>query len=51
MSAAVRASLVEMTPTERMVALLIGLDPEDLGYVWSSLPRDLVDDVTRAPVR
>ena len=48
LSAAVRESLVESTPRETLLAILARLDPEDLSYVWPSLPEDVLDEVTQA---
>jgi magnesium transporter len=48
LSAAVRESLVESTPRETLLAMLARLDPEDLSYVWPSLPQDVLDEVTQA---
>ncbi len=48
LSAAVRESLVESTPRETLLAMLARLDPEDLSYVWPSLPEDVLDEVTQA---
>ncbi len=48
LSAAVRATLVELTPRPALITLLARLDPEDLGYVWASLPKEVHDDVTEA---
>jgi magnesium transporter len=47
-SAAVRESLVAVTPREDLIALLSTLDPEDLGYVSDSLPADVVDELSGA---
>jgi magnesium transporter len=47
LSAAVRQSLVESTPRETLLAMLARLDPEDPSYVWPSLPRDVLDEVTQ----
>ena len=43
-----RESLVESTPRETLLAMLARLDPEDLSYVWPSLPEDVLDEVTQA---
>jgi magnesium transporter len=48
LSTAVRQSLVEHTPREALLAMLTRLDSDDLGYVWSSLPQDVHDEVTRS---
>ena len=48
LSAAVRESLVESTPRETLLEMLARLDPEDLSYVWPSLPEDVLDEVTQA---
>lgn len=48
LSAAVRQSLVDSTPRDTLLAMVAGLDSDDLGYVWSSLPQDLQDEVTRS---
>jgi len=45
---AVRAGLVEVTPRERLVALLATLDPGDLGYVSEAVPSEVVDEASRA---
>ena len=47
-SAAIRESLVEMTPRENLIAFLSTLDPEDLVYVSESLPDDVVDQLSQA---
>jgi magnesium transporter len=47
-SAAVRDSLVAVTPREDLIALLSTLDPEDLGYVSESLPEEVVDELSEA---
>ena len=47
-SEAVRASLVEVTPPDYLVALLSTLDPGDLGYVSNALPDDILDRVSHA---
>jgi magnesium transporter len=46
-SDAVRESLVEITPREILVGLLVRLDPEDLGYVSEAIPREVLDEVAR----
>lgn len=43
----VRASLVEATPHDRLLEILIRLDPEDLAYVSSSLPEEVRDAISR----
>ncbi|HVG87241.1 MAG TPA: hypothetical protein VM820_22150, partial [Vicinamibacterales bacterium] len=48
LSAAVRESLVESTPRETLLEMLARLDPEELSYVWPSLPGDVLDEVTQA---
>jgi magnesium transporter len=48
LSAAVRQSLVESTPRETLVAILAGLDSDDLGYVWPSLPPDIQLEVSQS---
>ena len=35
-------------PAKISVALLVTLDPEDLGYVSESLPADVLDEASRA---
>jgi magnesium transporter len=45
--AAVRDSLVDATPRAGLVALLLTLDPDDLGYVSDALPADVLDEVSR----
>jgi magnesium transporter len=47
-SAAVRDSLVAVTPREDLIALLSTLDPEDLGYVSESLSEEVVDELSEA---
>jgi magnesium transporter len=47
-SAAVRDSLVAVTPRQDLIALLSTLDPEDLGYVSESLPEEVVDELSEA---
>jgi magnesium transporter len=47
-SAAVRDSLVAVTPREDLIALLSTLDPEDLGYVSESLPEEVVNELSEA---
>lgn len=44
----VREWLVEATPQETLVQLLLTLDPEDLGYVAESIPQEILADVARA---
>ena len=48
LSAAGRESLVESTPRETLLEMLARLDPEELSYVWPSLPGDVLDEVTQA---
>jgi magnesium transporter len=43
----IREWLVEATPHETLVRLLLMLDPEDLGYVSESIPPDVLSDVSR----
>ena len=43
----VREWLVEATPHDRLVPLLLTLDPEDLGYVSESIPNGILSDVSR----
>jgi magnesium transporter len=47
-SEAVRASIVEVTPRNDLVAMLATLDPGDLGYVSDALPEDILDEVSQA---
>src|ERR687895_586008 len=47
-SEAVRSSLVENTPHERLVEVLVRLDPEDLAYVSPPLAPELLAEVLRA---
>ena len=47
-SESARASLIESLSQEELVSVLTTLDPEDLGYIADSLPRDVVSEVTRA---
>jgi magnesium transporter len=44
----VREWLVEATPRATLVAILLTLDPEDLGYVSESIPSEILSDVSRA---
>jgi magnesium transporter len=44
----VREWLVEATPHETLVEVLLTLDPEDLGYVSESIPQEVLADVSRA---
>ena len=44
----VREWLVEATPRESLVPLLLTMDPEDLGYVSESIPAEILADVSRA---
>ena len=46
-SAAVRESLVESTASERLVSVLLTLDPEDLAYVSEEVPGDILASVSR----
>jgi magnesium transporter len=48
LSGAVRKSLVDVTDREDLVRLLSTLDPEDLGYVAESLPKDVLDELSVA---
>ena len=43
----VREWLVEATPHDLLVQLLLTLDPEDLGYVSESIPDEILSDVSR----
>ena len=43
----VREWLVEATPRDALVHLLLTLDPEDLGYVSESIPQEILADVSR----
>jgi magnesium transporter len=47
-SGAVRESLASSTPRDRLVQMLITLDPADLGYVSESVPPDVLDEVSQA---
>lgn len=47
-SAVVRNWMVDVTGRARLVQLLTTLDPDDLGYVSESVPRDVLDEVSRA---
>jgi magnesium transporter len=47
-SNAIRKSLVDVTPRERLMRLLAALDPEDLGYVSESLPEDVLEELSQA---
>jgi magnesium transporter len=47
-SKAVRDSLVEATSWDDLIALLSTLDPDDLGYVSESLPRDVLHELSLA---
>jgi len=44
----VREWLVEATPRDALVALLLMLDPEDLGYVSESIPQEILAEVSHA---
>ena len=44
----VRRSIAHTMPRERLVTLLLQLDPEDLAYVSDSVPEDVLSDVSRA---
>jgi len=44
----VREWLVEATPHDSLVGLLLMLDPEDLGYVSESIPQEILAEVARA---
>jgi magnesium transporter len=46
-SDAVRESIVEQTPQERLIAILSGLDPEDLAYVSAPISPDVLEQVAR----
>ena len=48
LSAAVRESLVTLTPRAGLVRLLAGLDPEDLAYVSEAVPPDVLTEVSTA---
>lgn len=45
---AVRESIVDFTPRDRLVEILVALDPEDLRYVSGTLPEDIVTEMSRA---
>lgn len=47
-SSVVREWLVEATPPQSLVEMLLTLDPEDLGYVSESIPPAILNDVSRA---
>jgi magnesium transporter len=47
-SRVVREWLVEATPQQSLVEMLLTLDPEDLGYVSESIPPAILNDVSRA---
>jgi magnesium transporter len=47
LSDAVRASIVEETPRERLVDLLARLDAEDLAFVSEPIPADVLGEVAR----
>lgn len=47
-SEAVRESLVGFTSHDDLVTMLVGLDPEDLGYISDSLPDDVMREASRA---
>jgi magnesium transporter len=44
----VREWLVEATPHDALVGLLLMLDPEDLGYVSEAIPQEILVEVSRA---
>jgi magnesium transporter len=46
-SSAVRESLADIMPRERLKSVLSTLDPEDIGYVSESLPPELVSEVSQ----
>jgi Mg/Co/Ni transporter MgtE len=46
-SGAVRDSLIEATPHDDLVALLLTLDPDDLAYLVESVPADVLNAVSR----
>ena len=48
LSDAVRPSLAEETPRDRLVEILVRLDPEDLAYVSAPLMPDVLEEVSRA---
>lgn len=47
LSDAVRTSVIEETPRERLTAILSTLDPEDLAYVSADVPPEVLEDVSR----
>ncbi len=47
-SEAVRGSLARVTLRERLLALLLALDPEDLAYVADAVSADVIEEVSRA---
>ena len=47
-SDAVRESLARAMPRERLVAVLLVLDPEDLAYVAAAVPEDVIGEVSAA---
>lgn len=47
LSDAVRESLVDITPREKVVRILTTLDAEDLAYVSDSLPPEVLEEVSR----
>jgi len=47
-SEVVREWLVEATPRDALVQLLMTLDPEDLGYASESIPAEVLTEVSRA---
>jgi magnesium transporter len=47
-SRVVRDSLVDTTPEETLVQVLLTLDPEDLGYVSESIPSSVLTEISRA---
>ena len=47
-SDAVRGSLARVTPRERLISLLLALDPEDLAYVAEAIPEDVIEEVSAA---
>jgi magnesium transporter len=44
----VREWLVEATPPDALVQMLLRLDPEDLGYVSDAIPPEVLSEVSRA---
>jgi magnesium transporter len=47
LSDAVRDSIVDHMPRERLLEVLVRLDPEDLAYLASSLPADVLAEASR----